>query len=159
MFTYVTASKWLGKKLLFPLTSKNNKLTSAQTDPHRTYLSALCLWLLASRIPPCMLPQIRTNKRGTLSVPTLGKGETFVVFLFTRSRLILLHWISWRRGWVPIWSQGNLLNKVRHLAALRSKPNLLLVSREELCSLRLAVLNSITVFFIYLFLNRRQSTT
>lgn len=59
---------------------------------------------------------------------------------------------------MPILSQGNLLNKVGHLVALRSKPNLLLVSREELCSLRLAVLNSITVFFIYLFLNRRQST-
>lgn len=59
---------------------------------------------------------------------------------------------------MPILSQGNLLNKVGHLVALRSKPNLLLVSREELRSLRRAVLNSITVFFVYLFLNRRQST-
>lgn len=100
----------------------------------------------------------KQSKRRTISVPTPGKGETFVVFLFTPSSLISLHWISRRRGWVPILSQGNLLNKVGHLVALRSKPNLLLVSREELCSLRRAVLNSITVFFIYLFLNRRQST-
>lgn len=50
--------------------------------------------------------------------------------------------------------------KVRHLVTLRSKPNLLLVSREELCSLGLTVLNSITVPFLFIFfLNLRQSTT
>lgn len=56
-------------------------------------------------------------------------------------------------------SQANLL-KVRHMVTLRSKPSLLLVSREELCSFGLAVLNSITVLFLFIcFLNRRQSTT
>lgn len=46
-------------------------------------------------------------------------------------------------------SRGNLL-KMRHLVTLRSKPNLLW-SHVKNCSLGLAVLNSITIPFLFIF--------
>ena len=49
---------------------------------HPTYLAALLLWLLAFSLLATSNPY-KQSKGGTISVPTLGKGETFVVFLFT----------------------------------------------------------------------------
>lgn len=48
---------------------------------HPTYLAALLLWLLASSLLATSNPY-KQSKGETISVPTLGKGETFVVFLF-----------------------------------------------------------------------------
>lgn len=125
--------------------------------------------LIFSLLTPILLslPQINASKytfgpeKGIFLFPHLKKRK-HLLFLPTSSSSILLRRIFFyffKVGVrVSMLNQGNLL-KMRHLVTLRSKPNLLW-SHVKNCSLGLAVLNSITMPFLFIFfLNRRQSTT
>lgn len=70
------------------------------------------------------------------------------------SPLILLHRIFFRPGEGSVLSRESVKSAASGYSKIKNQ-----ISREELCSLGLALLNSITVQFLFIFfLNRRQST-